>query len=155
MVTKLHAKAWLFRRPGELDTAFIGSSNLSEAALYTGLEWNVRLARADAPAVFSRIQQVFDSYWNAPVYERYGLDDRERLDAALAEAKGYAAEGFSRRAQREIGTLNEQLQAAYAQLRMRAATTSATCPRHARRRGERSSTSIATFSSRRPEPARQ
>ena len=95
MVTKLHAKAWLFRRPGELDTAFIGSSNLSEAALYTGLEWNVRLARADAPAVFNRIQQVFDSYWNAPVFERYGLDDRERLDAALAEAKGYAAEGFS------------------------------------------------------------
>ena len=119
MVTKLHAKAWLFRRPGELDTAFIGSSNLSEAALYTGLEWNVRLARADAPAVFNRIQQVFDSYWNTAVYEPYGLDDRERLDAALAEAKGYAAEGLSRRARREIGKLNEQLQAAYAQLRVR------------------------------------
>ena len=47
--TKLHAKAWLFRRAGELDTAFVGSSNLSEAALFSGLEWNVRLARADAP----------------------------------------------------------------------------------------------------------
>lgn len=118
MATKLHAKAWLFRRPGELDTAFIGSSNLSEAALYTGLEWNVRLARADAPAVFNRIQQVFDSYWNTPVYEPYGLTDRGRLDAALAEAKGYAADGFSRRAEREIGKLNRQLEAAYAQLRI-------------------------------------
>lgn len=119
MATKLHAKAWLFRRPGELDTAFIGSSNLSEAALYTGLEWNVRLARADAPAVFNRIQQVFDSYWNAPVYEPYRLEDRDRLDAALAEAKGYAADGFSRRARREIGKLSQQLQAAYAQLQIR------------------------------------
>lgn len=119
IATKLHAKAWLFRRPGELDTAFIGSSNLSEAALYTGLEWNVRLARADAPAVFTRIQQVFDTYWNTPVYEPYGLNDRERLEAALAEAKGYAADGFNRRAQREIGKLNRQLEAAYARLEIR------------------------------------
>lgn len=120
MATKLHAKAWLFRRPGELDTAFVGSSNLSEAALYTGLEWNVRLARADTPAVFNRIQQVFDSYWNTPVYELYSLDDGDRLEAALAEAKGYAAEGFSRRAQHTIGQLTEQLQAAYANLQIRA-----------------------------------
>ncbi len=120
MATKLHAKAWLFRRPGELDTAFIGSSNLSEAALYTGLEWNVRLARADAPSVFNRIQQVFDSYWNTPVYEKYTLDDRERLDAALAAARGYADKGFSNRAQRTIDNLSEQLAAAYAQIQVRA-----------------------------------
>jgi superfamily II DNA or RNA helicase/HKD family nuclease len=119
MATKLHAKAWLFRRPGQLDTAFIGSSNLSEAALYTGLEWNVRLARADAPSVFSRIQQVFDSYWNTPVFERYTLADRERLDAALADARGYAAQGFNRRAQRTIDKLSEQLAAAYAQIQVR------------------------------------
>ncbi|HEX6514483.1 MAG TPA: DUF3427 domain-containing protein [Nocardioidaceae bacterium] len=120
MVTKLHAKAWLFRRPAELDTAFVGSSNLSEAALYTGLEWNVRLARADAPSVFNRIQQVFDSYWNTPVFERYTLNDRDRLDAALAEAKGYAALGFSKRAQRTVDKLSEQLAAAYARIQVRA-----------------------------------
>lgn len=117
--TKLHAKAWLFRRPGELDTAFVGSSNLSEAALFTGLEWNVRLARADAPGVFQRIQHVFDTYWNTPVYERYGLADRDRLEAALAEARGYAAEGFGKRAQRRIDQLNEQLTRAYDEMRIR------------------------------------
>ena len=116
--TKLHAKAWLFRRPGELDTACVGSSNLSDAALYSGLEWNVRLARADAPAVFGRIHQTFESYWHTPVYEPYSLADRPRLDAALLEAKGYAHRAISRTAQRAIDQLNQQLVAAYAEMRL-------------------------------------
>ena len=116
--TKLHAKAWLFRRPGELDTAFVGSSNLSEAALYSGLEWNVRLARADAPGVFTRIQNTFDSYWHTPAYESYTLEDRERLEAALADAQGYAATAFSRQAKRAIDKLNQQLAEAYEQLHL-------------------------------------
>ena len=116
--TKLHAKAWLFRRPGGLDTAFVGSSNLSEAALYSGLEWNVRLARADAPGVFTRIQNTFDSYWHTPAYEPHTLEDRERLEAALADAKGYAADAFSKQAQRAIDKLNQQLAEAYEQLHL-------------------------------------
>jgi superfamily II DNA or RNA helicase/HKD family nuclease len=114
--TKLHAKAWLFRRPGELDTACVGSSNLSDAALYSGLEWNVRLARADAPGVFGRIQQTFESYWHTPVYEAYTLDDRARLDAALLDAKGYSQRAISRTAQRTIDQLNQRLADAYAEI---------------------------------------
>lgn len=114
--TKLHAKAWLFRRPGELDTACVGSSNLSDAALYSGLEWNVRLARADAPGVFARIQQTFDSYWHTPVYELYTTADRERLDAALLAGKGYATQAHSRTAQRTIDQLQRQLTDAYSEL---------------------------------------
>lgn len=116
--TKLHAKAWLFRRPGELDTAFVGSSNLSEAALYSGLEWNVRLARADASGVFKRIQDTFDSYWHAAAYETYSLEDRARLDAALSVAKGYAVDAFSKQAQRTIDQYKQQLSEAYEQLQL-------------------------------------
>lgn len=116
--TKLHAKAWLFRRAGELDTAFVGSSNMSEAAFYSGLEWNVRLARADAPGVFARIHQTFEAYWNTKEFEVYTSDDRDRLDAALAAAKGYADRGRESRASKHIDKLEGELRAAYEQLRL-------------------------------------
>lgn len=116
--TKLHAKAWLFRRARELDTAFVGSSNLSEAALYSGLEWNVRLARADAPGVFQRIQNTFDTYWQSPAFEVYTLDDRSRLDDALLWAKGHAADGISKKAAKAIAELQAQLDAAYAEMNL-------------------------------------
>ncbi|MCW2920596.1 MAG: helicase [Thermoleophilia bacterium] len=117
--TKLHAKSWLFHRPGGLDTAYIGSSNLSQAALHDGIEWNVRLARADAPAVFIRMQGTFDSYWNDASYEPYSLVDRKRLDDELARAKGSDQQRHSARSQREIEQLNRQLADAYAELALR------------------------------------
>ena len=72
--TRLHAKAWLFRRHTEFDTAYVGSSNLSRAALLDGVEWNVRLSRVATPALMSKFAATFDTYWNDASFERYDPD---------------------------------------------------------------------------------
>ena len=61
--TRLHAKAWHFHRHSGLSTAYIGSSNLSRAALTEGLEWNVRIASAELPRVLEKFEAVFRRYW--------------------------------------------------------------------------------------------
>lgn len=87
--TRLHAKAWLFRRNTGFDTAYVGSSNLSRAALLDGVEWNVRLSSVATPTLLEKFSATFDTYWNDPSHEPYDpATDRDRLDDALAEAGG-------------------------------------------------------------------
>lgn len=86
--TRLHAKAWLFRRHSGTDTAYVGSSNLSRSALVDGLEWNVRLARAENPSLLDKFAATFDSYWEDPAFEPYLPEcDGTRLDQALGFAQ--------------------------------------------------------------------
>lgn len=87
--TRLHAKAWMFRRRSGFDTAYVGSSNLSRAALLDGVEWNVRLSHVSTPGLLEKFRATFDTYWNDRSFETYDPDtDRDRLDDALAEASG-------------------------------------------------------------------
>jgi superfamily II DNA or RNA helicase/HKD family nuclease len=87
--TRLHAKAWLFRRNSGYDTAYVGSSNLSRAALLDGLEWNVRLAGSHTPQLLAKFEATFDSYWLDESFVPYNPDtDGERLDEVLAIAGG-------------------------------------------------------------------
>lgn len=87
--TRLHAKAWLFHRDSRFDTAYVGSSNLTHSALLDGLEWNVRLTRADNPSIIDRIAATFEQYWNEPEFESYDPRvDGERLQEALATQAG-------------------------------------------------------------------
>ena len=87
--SRLHAKAWLFGRSTGFDTGYVGSSNLTRAALLDGIEWNVRLSRVAGPALLDKFQGTFESYWNSDQFEAYSPDsDRDRLDDALAQARG-------------------------------------------------------------------
>ncbi|MFP5071110.1 DUF3427 domain-containing protein [Pseudonocardia nantongensis] len=84
--TRLHAKAWLFRRDTGFDTAFVGSSNLSRSALVDGLEWNVRLSSVATPELIRKFTSTFDTYWAAPDFVPYDPAvpaDSNRLAEAL------------------------------------------------------------------------
>ncbi|MET9666063.1 DUF3427 domain-containing protein [Streptomyces sp. NPDC006475] len=97
--TRLHAKAWLFRRYSGYDTAYVGSSNLSRAALLDGLEWNVRLSSVATPDVLRKFEATFDSYWSESAFELY---DPERDSIRLDEALHVASRGTSAPAGRRI-----------------------------------------------------
>lgn len=87
--TRLHAKAWLFRRRSGADTAYVGSSNLSKSALVDGLEWNVRLSSMEQPHVIEAFKAAFDDYWEDAGFEMYDPGrDRDRLDLTLAAERG-------------------------------------------------------------------
>lgn len=87
--TRLHAKAWMFRRNSGFDTAYVGSSNLSRAALLDGLEWNVKLAGSHTPELLAKFAGTFETYWLDPGFVTYNPDtDGDRLDEVLAIAGG-------------------------------------------------------------------
>lgn len=87
--TRLHAKAWLFRRRSGFDTAYVGSSNLSKPAQTTGLEWNVRLSVVEQPHLLQTFEATFDEYWAGSDFEEYLPErDRPRLDKALRQERG-------------------------------------------------------------------
>lgn len=82
--TRLHAKAYMFYRETGFTTAYVGSSNLSNPAMSSGLEWNVKLTIKDMLPTIQKMEATFDSYWNTASFEVYEDGCKERLERALS-----------------------------------------------------------------------
>ncbi len=70
-----HPKAWMLAGQG-WETVFVGSSNLSRAALTDGVEWNLR---SEDPASRLAVRLAFEDLWGrARVLDRVWLEDYAR-----------------------------------------------------------------------------
>ncbi len=85
--TRLHAKAYHFKRNSGFSTAYIGSSNMSSAAMTAGLEWNLKVTAQDLPRILEKFSAEFETYWHGPEFERLDPTDTERLRKAIASSR--------------------------------------------------------------------
>ena len=89
--TRLHAKAWCFHRSTGFGTIYVGSANVSVAALGSGLEWTLKATQHDAPHLLNGFQATFDRLWEDGEFRRFDPDDaqaRAHLSDSLDRARG-------------------------------------------------------------------
>ncbi|TLF53108.1 DUF3427 domain-containing protein [Halomonas urmiana] len=85
--TRLHAKAYLFRRDSGYSTAYIGSANMSHSAMTQGLEWTVKVTEQDMRHILERFAAEFSAYWESDEFEPYTEADFTRFRQAIAAHK--------------------------------------------------------------------
>ena len=86
--TRLHAKSYIFHRNSGFGTAYIGSSNISNPALTSGLEWNLKTSQFELPYLWKKVCATFETYQNSKDFISYHEADKERLQKALNEERG-------------------------------------------------------------------
>ena len=77
----------MIHRQTGFSVAYIGSSNISQAALTDGLEWNVKISEYEAPHLWAKVCATFETYWNDPEFVSYSAESREQLRIALREER--------------------------------------------------------------------
>jgi len=82
--TRLHAKAYLFYRESGFGSAYVGSANLSNAALSEGLEWTTKLSQYELPYMWSKVTGTFETYWQDDEFQPYSFQKPERLRQAIS-----------------------------------------------------------------------
>jgi superfamily II DNA or RNA helicase len=81
--TRLHAKAYHFLRQSGYSTAYIGSANISHAAMTQGLEWTVKVTAQDMPHILDRFGAEFNVYWESRDFEPFHEENFERFRTAI------------------------------------------------------------------------
>ncbi len=85
--TRLHAKAYHFYHKSGYSTAYIGSANISHAAITSGLEWNLKITTQDMQHILNKFCAEFETYWNSKEFIRYDLNNPQPLREAIRHAR--------------------------------------------------------------------
>lgn len=100
-IEHLHAKSYIFVRNSGLNTAYIGSSNLSKTAQSEGLEWNMRVTSIENPHIIKTALATFEMYWNSPNFEDFKLGGIEKFNKEIdrnirkGQSSGFAYQRFT------------------------------------------------------------
>ncbi len=85
--TRLHAKAYHFIRNSGYSTAYIGSANMSQPAMTSGLEWTVKVTAQDMPHILARFTAEFETYWARKEFVPFDESQLPRFREAIAYAE--------------------------------------------------------------------
>ena len=86
--TRLHAKAYMFHRATGFGSAYVGSANISRAAMTDGLEWTVKVSQYETQHLWQKIDATFETYWNDTEFELFTHEKLASLQAAIAHERG-------------------------------------------------------------------
>jgi superfamily II DNA or RNA helicase/HKD family nuclease len=90
--TRLHAKAYIFHRKTGFGSAYVGSANLSDAALSEGLEWTTKISHYELPYLWAKIVGTFETYWQDDEFQSFNGDAPDRLRQAIAHERAGSCE---------------------------------------------------------------
>ena len=85
--TRLHAKAYIFHRETGFGSGYVGSANMSGAALSEGLEWTTKVSHFELPYLWTKIAGTFETYWQDDEFEVFSGNAPERLRQAIGYEK--------------------------------------------------------------------
>ena len=85
--TRLHAKAYHFRRQSGFSTAYIGSANMSHAAITSGLEWNLKVTAQDMGHILEKFSVEFETYWNSREFIPFDAENPTLFRTAIDRAR--------------------------------------------------------------------
>ncbi len=91
--TRLHAKSYIFHRETGFGSAYIGSANISKAALDDGLEWTAKISQYETAHLWQHTLAAFETHWeDTSEFSLLTKENLKEFETAIGQEKGINTE---------------------------------------------------------------